>query len=116
MKNNRHTTLFVVCFICVLGLSNSEKRDDRGVPLKVREAIDEKLRLHYNKSLENCLNKVRRNAAKDVDSVLISFDRLVDIDTFMLGVKPRKPLKPVFKTELDTAPVREPDSIEIIEK
>jgi DNA gyrase/topoisomerase IV subunit B len=96
MKN---IILFILIIIMTTACENESKRKQKLIDEEVKAAVES----YRNRKIRECMAVIADSANTLVDSLIIV--KMTAMDTSAMFGKPVKPIKPVFKSPLDTTPV-----------
>ncbi len=84
----------------VTACENESKRKQKLIDEEVKATVES----YRNKRYMECMTAIADSANKLVDSLIVV--KMTAGDTSIMMGKPVKPIKPVFKSPLDTTPVQ----------
>ena len=106
MKKRSRILPGIVFLLVIFLLSGFQKTYEREWPEQAKQLLTQRFDELVEARLNRCAMQAVQKARHDVDSLLISYQRLVEIDTFKLAPRPSKPLKPQFRSETDSLGVK----------
>lgn len=86
--------------LMITACDNSKKIKQQLIDAQVRETVESYRKRRY----EECMTTIIDSANIIADSLIVL--KMTAMDSSLLMGKPVKPLKPVFKSSLDTTPVK----------
>lgn len=92
--------LISIVLISLIACTDTDKRKQEMIDQEVKAAVES----YKAKRYKECMSAVIDSANRIVDSLIVV--KMTAVDTSLLNGRPRKPIKPIIKSPLDTTPVK----------
>ena len=92
--------LVLIILLPIIACSDTSKRKQEMIDEEVKGTVESYRLRRYRE----CMSAIIDSANRIADSMIVA--KMTAVDTSLLNGRPKKPLKPIIKSPLDTTPVK----------
>jgi hypothetical protein len=96
----RNFILILILFFSITACTDTAKRKQEMIDQEVNSVVES----YHQKRYKECMSAIIDSANKITDSLILL--KMTAVDTSLLTGRPKRPLKPIIKSPLDTTPVK----------